>query len=87
MFSDYVLRIYASQNAPVTSSCPVSGPILMISGVAFWHRGVGGGGGRGVGGCAIGFSDACDNSGMLASYNMTSLCLTYDRSISAHVCS
>ena len=37
--------------------------------------------------CAIGFSDACDNSGMLASYNMTSLCLTYDRSISAHVCS
>ena len=22
MFSDYVLRIYASQNAPVTPSCP-----------------------------------------------------------------
>ena len=44
-------------------------------------------GGGGGGGGAIGFSDACDNSGMLASYNMTSLCLTYDWSISAHVCS
>ena len=42
MFSGYVLRIYASQNAPVTPSCPVSGPILTILGVAFWHRGRGG---------------------------------------------
>ena len=36
MFSDYVLRIYASQNALVTPSCPVSGPILTIFGVTFW---------------------------------------------------
>ena len=36
MFSDYVLRIYASQNAPVAPSCPVCGPILTILGVTFW---------------------------------------------------
>ena len=54
MFSDYVLRIYASQNATVTPSCPVSGPILTFFGVTFWHIGVcvcvcvwGGGGGGG----------------------------------------
>ena len=50
MFSDYVLRIYTSQNAPVTTSCPVSGPMLTILGVTYWHRGGGGGGGLGGGG-------------------------------------
>ena len=44
MFSHYVLRIYASQNTPVTPSCPVSGPILTILGVTFWHMRGGGGG-------------------------------------------